>query len=244
MLLEGRNAVIEALRAGMPLKRVLIADGTKPDRTLDEIQRRARERKVTLKAVERRDLDRMSERGAHQGVIAEAAPFAYAALEDVLAAAADRDASLVIALDHVTDPGNLGAIVRSAEVLGAAGVVVTKRRAAAVTAAAWKSAAGALAHVPLVQEPNLVRALERLKEHGFWVAGASERAQQDVWHAPLEGRIVLVMGSEGEGLARLTLETCDFLVRLPQAGKLGSLNVAQATTALGYEWMRRSGGDS
>jgi 23S rRNA (guanosine2251-2'-O)-methyltransferase len=224
----------------MPLKRILIAEGTKPDRALDEITRRAGQRKIPVESVPRRELDRLSERGAHQGVVTEAAPFRYAALADVLRKTQGHERSLVIALDHVTDPGNLGAVARTAEVVGAACVLVQKRRSAAVTAAAWKSAAGALAHVPVAQEPNLVRALESLKSAGYWVAGASEHATQSVWEAPLEGRIVLVMGSEGEGLSRLTLETCDFLVSLPQAGRVGSLNVAQATTALAYEWLRRA----
>jgi len=240
MLLEGRNAALEALRAGMPLKKVLIAEGTKADRTLDEIARRATEVGVPVTTVPRREIDRMSERGAHQGVVVEAAPFKFTHLCDVVACAEGKSESLVIALDHVTDPGNLGAVARSAEVVGAECVLVQKKRSAAITPAAWKSAAGALAHVPIVQEPNLVRALEAFKAAGFWVAGASERAPQSAWDAPLEGRIVLVMGSEGEGLSRLTLEKCDFLVSLPQAGKVGSLNVAQATTALAYEWMRRS----
>ncbi len=238
--IEGRNAVVEALRAGMPLTRILIADGTKPDRTLDEISRRATEVGVPVERAPKRTLDTKSERGAHQGVIADAKPYPFATLDDVLARVGDKPDSLVIALDHVTDPGNLGAVVRTAEVVGADGVLVAKRRSAAVTPAAYKSSAGALAHVLLAQEANLVRSLERCKQAGFWIAGASERAQQTAWEAPLEGRIVLVMGSEGEGLARLTQETCDFLVRLPQAGKVGSLNVAQATTALAYEWLRRA----
>lgn len=237
--IEGRNAVLEALRAGVPLTGILIAEGTKPDRTLDEIARRAAETGVPARRAPKRVLDAKSERGAHQGVIADAKPYAYASLEAVLARAEGKERSLVIALDHITDPGNLGAIVRTAEVIGADGVLVAKRRAAAVTAAAYKSSAGALAHVLLAQEANLVRSLVRCKEAGFWIAGASELAEQTVWDAPLDGRTVLVMGSEGEGLARLTRETCDFLVRLPQAGKVGSLNVAQATTAICYEWLRR-----
>jgi 23S rRNA (guanosine2251-2'-O)-methyltransferase len=241
-VIEGRNAVIEALRAGVPVRRVLVAQGAKPDRALGEIERRAADAGVALERVGKRELDAKSERGAHQGVLAEAAPYAYASLDDVLASAAAKERSLIIALDHVTDPGNLGAIVRSAEVVGADGVIVAKRRAAAVTPAAYKASAGALAHVALAQEPNLVRALERCKKAGFWVAGASEHASQSVWDAPLEGRIVLVAGSEGEGLARLTRETCDFLVSLPQAGNVGSLNVAQATTAIAYEWLRRGSG--
>ena len=238
--IEGRNAVFEALRAGMPIKRVLIAEGSKPDRSLEDIARVAAEVGVAVLRVPKRDIDAKSERGAHQGVLAEAAPYKYASLDEVLGRAEGKERSLVIALDHVTDPGNLGAIVRTAEVVGADGVVVANRRAAAVTPSAYKASAGALAHVLLAQEANVVRSLESCKEHGYWIAGASEHASQDVWQAPLEGRLVLVMGSEGEGLARLTRETCDFLVRLPVAGKVGSLNVAQATTAIAYEWLRRA----
>lgn len=239
MVIEGRNAVLEALRAGMPLKRIYLADGTKPDRTLEEIERRASQVGVEFTRAAKRKLDERSERGSHQGVLAEAKPYRYASLDDVIKRAEGKESALIIALDHVTDPGNLGAIVRTAEVVGADGVLVAKRRAAAVTPAAYKSSAGALAHVALAQEANLANSLERCKEAGFWIAGASERAEQTVWEAPLSGRIVLVMGSEGEGLARLTAERCDFLVRLPQAGQIGSLNVAQATTAIAYEWLRR-----
>ncbi|MDZ4063282.1 MAG: RNA methyltransferase, partial [Coriobacteriia bacterium] len=147
--------------------------------------------------------------------------------------------AIIIALDHVLDPHNLGAVVRSAEVVGARAVLVPKKRTAAIGAAAFKASAGAIAHIPIVREPNLVRALVRLQEAGWWVAGASEAAPDLVWNAPMEGRIVLVMGSEESGLARLTAETCDFLVRLPVAGRVGSLNVAQAATALAFEWVRR-----
>lgn len=239
MRLEGKNAVAEALRAGMPLRRILVAEGTADDRVLAEISQRAAKAGLEMKRVPRRKLDALSERGAHQGVIAEAEPFAFASVEDLVAEAGDSPRALVIALDHVTDPGNLGAVVRTAEVVGAAGVLVPSKRSAAITPAAWKAAAGAFAHVRVAQEANLVRSLERLKESGFWVAGADESAAQTVWEAPLEGRLVLVMGSEGEGLARLVRERCDFLVRLPQTGRIGSLNVAQAATAIAYEWVRR-----
>jgi 23S rRNA (guanosine2251-2'-O)-methyltransferase len=240
MQLEGRNTVVEALRAQMPLKQVLIAEGLPFDRTVDEIERRANDASVPVRHVVRRQLDARSERGAHQGVIAEAAAFEYATVERVAAAATGVSSALIIALDHVTDPGNFGAVVRTAEVVGASAVVVQSKRSASLTPAAWKSAAGAFAHVPIVREANLVQVLERFKREGFWIAGASEHASQSVWEAPLEGRIVLVMGSEGTGLARLTEERCDFLISLPQAGKIGSLNVAQATTALAYEWLRRT----
>lgn len=237
--IEGRNAVLEALRAGTPLKRILLAQGMPDDRALADIVRLAGERKVRVDAVARRDLDRMSERGSHQGVIAQAEPFRFKSLEEVLRAHEGRERCLVVVLDHVTDPGNLGAIVRTAEVAGAAAVVVPKKRTAAITPAAYKAAAGAFAYLPVVQEPNIARVLVRLKEAGFWVGGASEKAAADVWSAPMEGRLALVMGSEGEGMARLTEQSCDFLVRLPQTGRVGSLNVAQAAAVLMYEWVRR-----
>lgn len=232
--------MLEALRAQMPLESISLAEGLKEDSGVAEIERRARQSGISVRRIQRRELDRMSERGAHQGVMAQASAFRFTPLNDMLRATKEGEASLVLVLDHITDPGNLGAVVRTAEVVGAAGVIVPSRRSAAVTPAAWKSAAGALAHVPIVQETNLVRALKSLKESGFWVAGASEHASDDVWSAPLEGRIALVMGSEGEGLSRLVTETCDFLVRLPQSGRVGSLNVAQAATAIAYEWMRRN----
>jgi 23S rRNA (guanosine2251-2'-O)-methyltransferase len=238
--IEGRNAVREALWAGMPLRRILLADNIQPDRTVDDIVRLAEKTGVRVERVSKREVDKVSERGAHQGVVADAEAYPYALLDTVLADARSKPSSLIIVLDHVTDPGNLGAVARSAEVVGADAVLVAKNRAAAVTPAAYKASAGALAHIALVQETNIARSLARCKEAGYWIAGASEHAEQTAWEAPLDGRIVLVMGSEGDGLARLTRESCDFLVRLPQAGKVGSLNVAQATTALAYEWLRRS----
>lgn len=236
---EGRNAVLEALRAGRRIERVLIADGVRADPALDEVRSRSAAAGVPVVVVARHVLDSASERGAHQGVMAEVAPFEYAALESVLASTAGAERSLIVALDHVTDPGNLGAVIRSAECAGADAVVVTERRAAPMNAATYKAAAGAQEYVPVARVSNLAAALRACKDAGYWVAGASETAGLDAWDAPLEGRIVLVMGAEGSGLARLTSETCDFLVGLPLAGRVSSLNVAQAATVLAFEWVRR-----
>ena len=145
----------------------------------------------------------------------------------------------MLVLDHITDEGNLGAIIRTAEVMGADGVVIPSKRAAQVTVGVYKTSAGAAFHVPIARVPNLVGALKTLKDGGFWVAGASEHAHADIWHAPLEGRIALVCGNEAEGISRIVGEQCDFLVALPQRGQVESLNVAQATTAVCYEWLRR-----
>jgi len=238
-LIEGRNAVLEALRAGLTLERVAIADGLRSDPVLDEIRELADRAGIRVETVARPALDRQSARGAHQGVIATARPFHYTELAEVMGATAGRERSLVIVLDHVTDPGNLGAVVRSAEVAGADAVIIPKDRSASVGPVAHKASAGATAYLPVVQVSNLARALQELKDAEYWVAGADERGEQDLWDAPLTGRLALVMGAEGGGLARLTRERCDFLVRIPVAGRVSSLNVAQATTVLAFEWVRR-----
>lgn len=238
-LIEGRNAVLEALRSGMPLERVLIAEGTKPNPVLDEIVRRAREMGLVVDRVARKTLDERSERGAHQGVAAVASPFAFTPLSAMLAAARDKSDSLLVALDHLTDTGNFGAVVRSLEVAGADGVIIAKRRSAAIGAGAYKASAGAVAWMPIAQETNLVRAIDACKSERYWVVGATEHAPTLVWDAPMDGRIVLVMGAEGTGLSRLVEEACDFLVKLPVVGRVGSLNVAQAASVLVFEWVRR-----
>lgn len=236
--IEGRNAVLEALRSGMPMLRVLVAEGSSGT-PISDIEHAAAKRGVPVTRVPKRKLESHSERGAHQGVIAFAEEFPFTDISKVIGDAEGKKDSLVVVLDHINDSGNLGAIVRSVEVAGGDAVVIPKRRTASVGAGAYKTSAGALAHLPIVQESNLVRVIERLKDAGYWVAGADASGAQLAWAAPLEGRLVLVMGSEGEGLSRLVREKCDFLVRLPVAGHVDSLNVAQATTVLAFEWVRR-----
>ncbi len=238
--IEGRRAAAEALDAGIPLRRALVATTTgERDRALEELVVRVEQAGVPVEYVARDRLDGRSSHGAHQGIMLEAEPFSYAELDDVIAAAGTGDA-LVLLLDHVTDEGNFGAIVRTAEVVGAAGVIIANARAAQVGTAAYKTSAGAVLHVPIAQVPNLATAIEQLKEAGFWVGAATEHAHDDVWHAPLDGRICLVMGSEGSGVSALVRKKCDFECRLPQRGRVESLNVAQATTAVCYEWLRRT----
>lgn len=237
---EGRNAVLEALRSGQRLRRVSLARGVKPNPALDEIRRLASAADIPVRTVDRSELDRMSVRGSHQGVIAEATPFRFTPMGDVLATASGKTSSLIIVLDHVTDPGNLGAIIRSAEVAGGDAVFVAKDRSAPVTAVVHKASAGATAHLPVVQVVNVHRALQELKDAGFWVVGASEKAEMTVWEAPLEGRIALVMGAEGSGLSRVVQDACDLLVALPVRGHVDSLNVAQAATVLAFEWVHRN----
>lgn len=235
--IEGRRACAEALEAGVPLKKALVMRG-EMDETLQRLVARLNEEDVEIEQVPKAVLDQLSSHGAHQGIVVQAAPFEYADLEDIVHRAGEGPA-LVVVLDHVTDEGNFGAIVRSAEVVGAAGVVIAKARAASVGTAAYKTSAGAVMHVPIAQVPNLGAALDRLKEVGFWAGAATEHAHDDVWHAPMGGRLCLVMGSEDKGISRLVREKCDFECRLPQRGRIESLNVAQAATVLCYEWLRR-----
>jgi len=237
---EGRNAVTELLATGRRVERLFVLEGARPGDPIASLTDEARAKGIRVDAVSRHELDRMSERGAHQGVVAIVEPFRYVELDAVLARAAEKPTSLLIVLDHVTDPGNLGAVIRTAEVVGADAVVIPKDRAAAMTASAIKSAAGAAEHMPICRVSNVAQALARCKQEHYWVTGASEKADTLAWDAPLDGRIALVMGAEGTGLARLTERECDLLVRLPVQGHIGSLNVSAATAVLAYEWLRRA----
>lgn len=239
-LIEGRRAVAEALTVGIPLKNALVqaASGQK-DQEIEALARQLEQEGIPVERVAKPVLDSLSSHGAHQGVIVRTQPFAYADLSEIIQRAGSKNA-LVVVLDHVTDEGNFGAIVRSAEVVGAAGVVIANARAARVGVGAYKTSAGAVLHLPIAQVSNLPRALEELKAAGFWTCGSTEHATQSVWEASMGGRLALVMGSEGSGISRLMLEKCDFTCKLPQFGQVESLNVAQATTVMCYEWLRRT----
>ncbi len=243
--IEGKRPIVEALRTHVPMKCILMADNVQRDSLINDILRKAKKYDVPVKSISRKKLDEISERGSHQGVMAETKPFDYVNVTTILEAAeksaAEHDGrALIVVLDHLTDAGNLGAIARSAESVGACGIIIPNKRAAHVTAATYKSSAGAIAHIPVSQVANISTCLDRLKKEGFWVAAATEHAQEYVWDANLKGRIVLVMGNEGEGVSRLVLESCDFGVKLPQVGDISSLNVAQASTACMYEWLRQN----
>lgn len=246
-LIEGRRATDEALELGLPITRALVQkDGGQGDPALSQLAARLEASGIEVERVAKPVLDSLSSHGAHQGVMLRVRPYRYAELHDVLERAGEGPA-LVIVLDHVTDEGNFGAIVRTAEVVGAAGVVVARARAARVGVGAYKTSAGAVMHLPITQVSNLANALDELKEHGFWAGAATEHAHDVIWDAPLAGRVALVMGSEGSGISRLVREHCDFEFRLPQRGRVESLNVAQATTAIAYEWLRHcetDGGDA
>lgn len=238
-LIEGRNAVTEALRSGTAIDKLYIAKG-ETDRTLARIAAQAREAGVVVVEADRRKLDAMSGTHSHQGVIAMAAAAAYASVEDLLARAAGRgEPPLLVVCDEISDPHNLGAVIRTAECAGAHGVVIPKRRSAGLTAVVAKTSAGAVAHMPVARVPNIPALLKDLKKRGVWVYGASAAGGTLLYDADLKGAAAIVIGSEGRGMTRLVEESCDVLVRIPMAGKLNSLNASAAAAVLLYEAVRQ-----
>ncbi len=238
-LVGGLHPVRELLRAGRPVHRILVAASRRGSDVVAEVHALARERQVPVEEVDRGELDRRAGGLVHQGVLALAPPFPYATLEDVL----DRDGvdgpTLLVALDGVTDPHNLGSIARTAEAVGAAGLIVPGRRAALVTPTVEKAAAGALAHLPVVQVINLARTLGQLHDRGVWSLGLAGDAEVELADHPLVTEpCVLVVGAEGAGLSRLVRDRCDALVRLPMRGQVGSLNASVAAGVALYELLR------
>jgi len=236
-IIAGRNAVTEAVRSGVPLRRVLFSGGKAADDRVAEVVRTATALGTPLVEISRSDLDHLTEGAVHQGVAIEVPPYDYCDVEDLLAAA-DRSGrpALVVALDGVTDPHNLGAVLRSAGAFGAHGALVPERRSAGVTATAWKVSAGAAARVPVARATNLVRALEHLKEAGCFVVGLDGEGPVPVRDLELATEpLVLVTGSEGKGLSRLVRETCDVVTSIPIATSVESLNAAVATGIALYE---------
>lgn len=243
--IEGKRAVVEALRCDVPLKKVLLADNAKREPMIEDILRKARQRDIPVIDVPRAELDQKSARGSHQGVMAEAQPFPYVGIGDVIGAAQEHaeahdGRALIVVCDHLTDAGNLGAIIRSAEAVGASGVVIPNKRSARVEASTYKSSAGAVAYMPIAQVANIPATLDRLQGEGFWSCACTEQSSNDLWDVNLKGRIALVLGNEHEGIGHLVLEHCDMAGRLPMMGQVGSLNVAQAATACMYEWLRQN----
>lgn len=238
-LIEGRNAVIEALRAGTAIDKIYLAKG-ETDKTLGHIASRAREAGVVVVEADRRKLDAMSRTHSHQGVIALAAVREYVSVQSILdAAAAKGEPPLLVVCDEISDPHNLGAILRTAECAGAHGVIIPKRRSAGLTAVVAKTSAGAVSHLPVARVANLPSLLKRLKEEGLWIFGSAADGTTSLYAADLKGPAALVIGSEGSGMSRLVSETCDFLVRIPMRGKLNSLNASAAAAILLYEALRQ-----
>jgi len=234
----GKNSVLEVLRAGRPVNKVLLAKGQDKG-FIREVQALCRAKGVPCQEIERQRLVDIA--GAdHRGVVAQVAPYEYAEISDILALAQERkETPLIIILAEVEDPHNLGAVLRTAECAGAHGVIIPKRRAAAVTETVAKVSAGALAYIPVARVTNLVQAMEELKEAGLWVAGAHMTDATSLWESDLRGPLALVLGSEGQGIPRLVAEKCDFMVAVPMSGHITSLNVSATAAVLLYEIMRQ-----
>ena len=228
--IAGRNPVVDALREGVPVNAIYVAEGAERDNRLREAFQLAADGGISLLEVSRYELDRLTQGAVHQGLAARIPAYEYAHPDDLLALAAEaREKPLIVVLDSVTDPRNLGAAVRSAAAFGAHGVVIPERRAAGMTAAAWKTSAGAAARIPVAQTVNLTRQLKAYQEAGLMVVGLAADGDVELPALDLaDGPLVLVVGSEGEGLSRLVAETCDMLVSIPMANSVESLNAGVA----------------
>ena len=238
-IIEGRNAVIEALRAGVAIDKIFIARG-ETDAALGHIASTAREKGIVVADADRRKLDAMSRTHSHQGVIAQAAVREYATVDDILAAAREKgEPPLILVCDELSDPHNLGAVIRTADAAGAHGVIIPKRRSAGLTAVVGKTSAGAVAYVPVARVANLTALLKELKEEGVWVFGAAANGTTSLYQADFKGPAAIVIGSEGTGMSRLVEETCDFTVSIPMLGKINSLNASAAAAVLLYEAVRQ-----
>lgn len=239
--LFGLNPVLEALRAHPEtIERLYLAEGALNPRVAGELLSRATERRIRVDRVDRERLSRLAEGGVHQGVVAEAREFEYRELEELMTLAAESDrAPLLVLLDGIQDPHNLGAIVRSAHALGAQGVVLPKDRAASVTPAVVKASAGAVLHTPVARVTNLSRALEALKKAGYWTCALDPQGSQAPWEAALDGPLAVVVGAEGDGVRKGVLAHCDFRLRIPMLGQVDSLNASVSAGVLLYEIVRQ-----
>ena len=238
-MLEGRNAVQEALAAGRPIDKLYIAAG-ETDRALARLAAMAKEAGAAVVETDRRKLDQLSATGAHQGVVAMVAAHAYATVDEILENAKSRgEAPLIVLCDDLSDPHNLGAIIRTAECAGAHGVIIPKRRSAGLTSIVAKTSAGAVSYVPVARVPNIPALLEQLQKEGVWVFGTAAEGTSDLYSADLKGPAAIVIGSEGDGMTRLVREKCDFLVSIPMKGKISSLNASAAAAILLYEAVRQ-----
>lgn len=236
--IEGRNAVIEAFRAGKPIDKIFILDGCQ-DGPVSTIKREAKKKDVMIKYVTKERLDQISETGKHQGVIAYAAAYEYAELEDIFDNAKEKgEDPFVIILDNIEDPHNLGAIIRTANLAGAHGVIIPKNRAVGLTATVARTSAGALNFTPVVKVTNISKTIQELKDRGLWFVCA-DMGGTEMYKLNLKGPIGLVIGNEGDGVSRLVRENCDMIASIPMKGDIDSLNASVAAGVLAYEIVRQ-----
>ena len=238
LTIEGRNAVLEAFRSGKTIDKLFVQDGCK-DGPILSITREARKHDTLIKYVPRERLDQLSETGKHQGVIAYAAAYEYAEVEDILKNARDKgEEPFIFLLDNIEDPHNLGAIIRTANLAGAHGVIIPKRRAVGLTATVAKTSAGALNYTPVAKVTNLAATIDELKKEGLWFVCA-DMGGESMYRLNLKGPIGLVIGNEGEGVSRLVKEKCDYIASIPMKGDIDSLNASVAACVLAYEIVRQ-----
>ena len=238
LTIEGRNAVLEAFRSGKTIDKLFVQDGCQ-DGSINTIKREARKHDTIVNFVTKERLDQMSDTGKHQGVIAMTAAYDYAEVSDILEKAREKgEPPFIILLDNIEDPHNLGAIIRTANLAGAHGVIIPKRRAVGLTATVAKTSAGALNYTPVAKVTNLVKTMEELKKKGLWFVCA-DMDGEPMYHLNLTGPIGLVFGNEGEGVSRLVKENCDFVAGIPMKGQINSLNASVAAGVLAYEIVRQ-----
>lgn len=236
--IEGRNAVLEAFRSGKCVDKLFILDGCQ-DGPVRTIAREARKTDTIINYVSKERLDQLSETRAHQGVIAQVAAYEYSTVEEILARAEEKgEPPFLILLDNVEDPHNLGAIIRTANLAGAHGVIIPKRRAVGLTSTVAKTSAGAINYTPVAKVTNIVRTIEELKEKGIWFVCA-DMGGETMYDLDLTGPMGLVIGNEGEGVSRLVREACDFIASIPMKGDIDSLNASVAAGVLAYEIVRQ-----
>lgn len=238
--IEGRNAVLEALRAGKPIDKLYVLDGC-PDGPVRTIIREAKKGDTIINYVKKERLDQLSETGHHQGVIAMAASYEYATVEDILEKAREKgEAPFIFVLDNIEDPHNLGAMIRTANLAGAHGVIIPKRRAVGLTPTVARTSAGAINYTPIAKVTNLKQTMEQLKKEGMWFVCA-DMDGTPYYQMNLKGPMGLVIGNEGEGVSRLIKETCDFVASIPMKGDIDSLNASVAAGVLAFEIARQRG---
>jgi 23S rRNA (guanosine2251-2'-O)-methyltransferase len=237
--IAGRNSILEALQSGRSINRVFVAKGERQG-SIIQIVALAKEKGLVVQEVDKAKLDAMSGGIRHQGVAASVAPVEYAELEDILARASGAgEQSFLVLLDELEDPHNVGAILRTADAAGVHGVLMPKRRSCPLSGTVAKTSAGAVEYVPVARIGNVVQTIKQLQKQGFWIVGADMGGEKDYFDADLSGPIVVVVGSEGQGLGRLVKESCDLLVRIPMMGRISSLNASVACSLMLYEVVRQ-----
>lgn len=237
--IAGKHSVLEALRSGRQMNKIWIAENAQKP-LVHPIVSEAKKHGIVVQYVDKRKLDQMVDHVQHQGVVAQAAAYEYAEIDDILALAKERkEDAFILILDEIEDPHNLGSILRTADCTGVHGVIIPKRRSVGLTATVSKTSAGAVEYVPVARVTNIAQTIDSLKDEGIWIAGADASAQDDVYGANLSLPLAVIIGNESKGIGRLIKEKCDFLVKLPMFGQINSLNASVAASVLMYEVVRQ-----